>query len=99
MLTSAQVAIVAFVNDYGEFMCRDCAHDLFDQGDADGLRPVSQYELDEYVSEIDRWGLEEEDHVDGCTCSDELYCEQGGEVLVEAWTDPDCEEKRDEDAE
>lgn len=96
MLTSAQVAVVGFVNEYGEFICRNDAHDLFDQGDADGLRPVIQYELDEYDVQVSQdYFLGEPGHADDCYCTNGVVCEECGNDIIEPYTSPDCE-KEDE---
>jgi len=52
MLTGTQARTAGFVGD-GYVICADCAHERLDRGDgeADGLSPVSQYELDEAYPE------------------------------------------------
>lgn len=91
MLTGYQVETIAVMTENGEFFCLDC----WDRN-GDYARPVSRYELDEYDTESSYWGFDGEDaaHVDGCSCTNGVYCEGCANDLVEPYADPDCEEKQ-----
>lgn len=54
MLTASQARTAAFMNEYGELISAEEAHEALDDGTLEqeqGWRPLSQYELDQWQSE------------------------------------------------
>ena len=96
MLTSAQVQVVGFATEYGEFVCTTCADELLMQEGGDGVRgfqPVIQYEMDEYDSEASRDYFSDADgHADDCECTAGVQCSECANWLIEPWTGSECEE-------
>lgn len=93
MLTASQARTAAFVNEYGELISAEEAHDALDYGTLEqeqNWRPLSQYELDEWQRErwagedpADIWGDDGEAHSNECAPG--FYSDWSGDTLVEEY--------------
>jgi len=98
MLTSAQVATVAYAAEDYTLLCPRC----FDNGDT-YARAVSQYEASEEQAARGFDGEVREGHdPEGCYCEDALECEGCGATILEGYEATECEayatrEDEDED--
>lgn len=94
MLTAYQCELVAFSTEYGDILCRQCAHDQLDEGLENAtFYPIIRYDLDEEQVARADWYIEEAGHVEDCQCLPDICCDACCVELVAAYKDPDCEQE------
>ena len=99
MLTAFQCEVIAFMSEYGDLFCTQCAHSMLDEGCLPSVEPVIRYSLDEeqtYRAEdfcAATW--DDDPPYTECDCSPAIYCDECGTELVESYYDAYFHEKED----